>query len=241
MTGMYESAAFRKHALIPKPRDKGWFIPAIPDGPLGSLLTDLTPRERRAMRHIATNADLLDVDGKSWLLVPATRDVVDTLAEFEADMEDRENDLGDEKDEGEEDDRVSDNAFDYVPRKGWGGSTDSTDIEPDDPAARAAFTAARQKPNPVLTAPDGRRVELTHEHYSPSRDHDEMRRAVTWLRKGGAPCDGHRSCRFTRPPSCFARRTCGWRAGWTAGSTGTWPRPGASLRSIGGGWVCAGK
>jgi len=100
-------------------------------------------------------------------------------------MEDRENDLEDEKDEGEEEDRDSANAFDYNP-PACAASGDTTDREPDDPAVRAAFTAARQKPNPVITAPDGRRVELTHNHYSPLKDQDEMRRAVAWLRKGGA-------------------------------------------------------
>ena len=36
------------------------------------------------------NVDLLELGGEPWLLVPAFPKLIDALAEFEADMEDRE-------------------------------------------------------------------------------------------------------------------------------------------------------
>ena len=53
------------------------------------------------------------MDGQSWLLVPASGELLDILAAFEAEGEDRVVDLEDEPDEGKEDARDSDNAFDY--------------------------------------------------------------------------------------------------------------------------------
>lgn len=138
------TAEFRRHALIPKPRVRQTFVPALPDDYLGSILDRLTPKERQAMRWIVENADMLIVGEETYLIAPVPAKVIDTLAAFEADMEDRENDLEDEKDEGEEDDRDSDNAFDRSATSPCTGSYN--DEEDDAPELRAGFAAERRPP-----------------------------------------------------------------------------------------------
>ena len=54
------------------------------------------------MAAIAESADLLTVKNQSWLLVPAPAWLLDTLAVFGTEAEDRENDLEDEPTDGAE-------------------------------------------------------------------------------------------------------------------------------------------
>lgn len=67
-------------------------LPAIPDEILSWLAGELGPDERRAMREIAERADLLQVDGQTYLIAPVTPRCIDALAAFEAAGEDRESD-----------------------------------------------------------------------------------------------------------------------------------------------------
>ncbi len=66
------------------------------------------PDERKALRHIVEEGERLEVDRREWLLVPTTDKLIHILVAFEAEAEDRENDLRDEADEGKEDDRDND-------------------------------------------------------------------------------------------------------------------------------------
>ena len=59
--------------------------------------------ERRALAQIVETADVLNVDGAVFLLVPALPELIDTLAAFGAEDEDREPE--DEADDDMEDDR----------------------------------------------------------------------------------------------------------------------------------------
>ena len=68
----------------PKARGGGRVIPFLP------------PPERKALAHICATADLLMVGGCPWLLVPADDRLLDTLAAFGAEAEDREDDPDDE-------------------------------------------------------------------------------------------------------------------------------------------------
>ncbi len=54
------------------------------------------------MAAIAESADLLTVKNQSWLLMPAPAWLLDTLALFGTEAEDRENDLEDEPTDGAE-------------------------------------------------------------------------------------------------------------------------------------------
>ncbi len=51
----------------PTPRRRKPFIPALDRVGLAHMLGDLAPDERKAMAEIADAADLLDVEGCSWL------------------------------------------------------------------------------------------------------------------------------------------------------------------------------
>lgn len=90
--------ANRTAMLIPKPtrRRRKPFLPALDDVGLSLMLGGLAPRERKAMAAIAESADLLTIEDKSWLLVPAPPWLIDTLAVFGAECEDREPGLDDE-------------------------------------------------------------------------------------------------------------------------------------------------
>lgn len=80
------------------------FIPALPTEALCWLAGDLGPAERRALRVIVDEADIVEIDGRAFLVAPVTAEVVDTLAAFEAEGEDREPDLEDEPGEDPEPD-----------------------------------------------------------------------------------------------------------------------------------------
>ncbi len=88
--------------LIPKVTPRPEFIPALPDDALSWLAGALGPPERRAMREIAERGDLTVVEGRSYLVAPVSAPTIDALAAFEAEAEDRENDLCDEPSEDRE-------------------------------------------------------------------------------------------------------------------------------------------
>lgn len=89
-----------EHVLLPKPtaRHRTPFIPVMPQDESSWLLGGLMPEERKAMAHICENASILDVEGveHTYLIVPVTPKVLDTLATFGADGEDREIEHDDE-------------------------------------------------------------------------------------------------------------------------------------------------
>ena len=66
------------------------------------MLGGFAPPERLAMAAIAESADLFTVAGRSWLLVPASPWLIDTLAAFGAEAEDGESDVEDEPTDGAE-------------------------------------------------------------------------------------------------------------------------------------------
>ena len=123
-----------------KPETPGMaeFIPALPEHALIWLAGELGPSERRAMREIVERGDLAEVNGQAYLVAPVSAPTIDALAAFEAEGEDRENDLCDE--EETDDDRSNDDAFDAV-----NGVAITDDFEPDCPEARERFIAERAK------------------------------------------------------------------------------------------------
>jgi hypothetical protein len=77
------------------------------------MLAPLLPAEHKAMAEIADSAEILNVDGEVWLLVPVTsQDTLDAFVSFASEGEDRENDLEDEHEE--DDDRDRDNPADCL-------------------------------------------------------------------------------------------------------------------------------
>jgi hypothetical protein len=88
------------------PRDRGrvapGFLPSVPDHVLPWLAGELGPVERIAMREIIEGADLIFVDGTTYLIAPVSPRCIDALSMFEAEGEDRVNDLEDEPDADDE-------------------------------------------------------------------------------------------------------------------------------------------
>lgn len=140
-----ETAQFRRQALLPKrpTRGRARMIRHAVDNPFGSMIEDLTPDERRALRAIVAGADLIEAAGRRYLLAPVDDRTLDVLSAFEADMEDREPE--------EDDDSDDDNAFERD-----GGTLEAFDEREceDDPRrsrppagsgkSREAFIAARR-------------------------------------------------------------------------------------------------
>ncbi len=122
--------------LIPKTTPRPEFIPALPEHTLIWLAGELGPAERRAMREIVERGDLAEVNGEQFIVAPVSPETIDALAAFEAEGEDRENDLCDEPSEDRELDN-SDDAFDVV------NGIIMEDHEPDCPEARQRFIAER--------------------------------------------------------------------------------------------------
>ena len=96
---MSDTLAARRAFACPKPRPNG--RRGLPAGrrEIDRFFAELTPTERRALRAIVENADLLDVHGHRFLLVEIDDATLDLLAEFEVDLADYEFDLGDEEDD----------------------------------------------------------------------------------------------------------------------------------------------
>ncbi len=73
----------------------------LPAGALSWLTCDLGPPERRALREIVERGDLAMVDGQPFLVAPVSPETLDTLAAFEAEGEDREDEpVEDQGDDG---------------------------------------------------------------------------------------------------------------------------------------------
>lgn len=109
---------------------------------------ELAAMERQALRDICEFADVLQLDGEAWLLVPASPAVLDVLAAFEVDED------GDPLDAGEEDradDEFSLGAPDHrVDQTAWlVGLQAPGEPEEDDPGED---DGARE---PALGAPEG--------------------------------------------------------------------------------------
>ena len=132
-----EKRVSKRAMLAPKTTPRPEFIPALPGEALTWLAGGLGPSERRAMREIAQHGDLTEVHGQQYLVAPVSVSTIDALAAFEAEGEDRENDLCDE--EETDDDRANDHAFDAV-----NGVAITDDFEPDEPEARQRFIAERR-------------------------------------------------------------------------------------------------
>ena len=65
------------------------------------LTCDLGPPERRALREIVERGDLAMVDGQAYLVAPVSPETLDTLAAFEAEGEDWEDEpVEDQGDDG---------------------------------------------------------------------------------------------------------------------------------------------
>ena len=143
MSLMTRSAA-RKAMLRPKPepQDRKFFLPPVGDWRFTSFLGRLMPAERMALQTIVEHADLIMPDGAPpHLLILATPDLLQTLAAFEADAEDREDDLCDEPNGDLEDDRANDDAHDRY--QGVGGAWPYEDQE-DDGRAPPGATKSRE-------------------------------------------------------------------------------------------------
>jgi len=96
---MRDTLAARRAVACPKVRpDRRRGLPAGRHE-IDRFFAELTPAERRTLRAIVENADLLDVHGHRLLLVEIDDATLDLLAEFEADLAEYEFDLGDEEDD----------------------------------------------------------------------------------------------------------------------------------------------
>lgn len=155
-----ETQKFRRHALVPKiplGKKRTPFFPVYPGGHLGFALGQLSKAERRAMRQIAENADLVMVDHKTFLVAKITAATAHALAAFEAEMEDRENDLDDEGEE--DDDRENDN-----PADADGLLDDREEDDPkedDDPKEEADHGIADKDAFDLETKPEGEDIIAT--------------------------------------------------------------------------------
>ena len=96
----------RRHMLIPEGAFRP-FVPVLPEAELAFAIGKLAPPERKALAQIVETADVPLVENRSWLLVPADARLLDTLAAFGAEAEDRELCM---EDEVETDDDTSDHA-----------------------------------------------------------------------------------------------------------------------------------
>ena len=164
----------RRAMLIPKPSRRPRFIPALPDYELDHLIGKLAPPERKALAQICETADLLTVDERPWLLVPADPKLLDTLAVFGAEAEDRENDL-----ENERDDRDNDNALDFAMDRGV-PVVDDGDREPNSPRERRGYIEDRQLPGRAYGG-------IVRDRYNASKNWDEQCKAEAFVERASSP------------------------------------------------------
>jgi hypothetical protein len=95
------------------------FIPDESQTHLPFVLGGLAPTDRRALCAIVETVELLSVEGGPDLLVmPATAELIDTLAAFTSEAEDRENDLEDEEPEDAPPDLCDEETADEEPSLG---------------------------------------------------------------------------------------------------------------------------
>ena len=162
-----------QHFLIPKPRCLDT-IPALPDSKLAWLAGRLGPEERMAMRYMCETAEVIVIDGDPWLVVPVDQDhrLVDALATFEAEAEDREQGLDDEPEV--DDDSVNDNPADAAALE--------FDAEPDVTPARRWFAQQRRRPQVTYTQMEGWRT-VHRTNYDATNDRLQRQWAKRWLRE----------------------------------------------------------
>ena len=160
MTGVGVTCASRRHMLIPKRARARPFVPVLPEADLAFAIGKLAPPERKALAQIVETADVLMVDGKPWLLLQADTRLLDTLAAFGAEAEDREPFM---EDEIESDDDTTNDL-----------ELDDCDIEPDCPGARRVFAAGRM----LQGAPQRQPWRARYDAY----DNAEMRAAERFCR-----------------------------------------------------------
>ncbi len=79
-----------KNMLLPKPRERSEFIPAMEGHWLSWLAGKLGPPERRALREIVETGDLVKENGHTYIVARLSSATIDALAAFEAEGEDRE-------------------------------------------------------------------------------------------------------------------------------------------------------
>ena len=92
-----QTRAFRKHARCPKRLAS--VKPYLPSGVVHVTpfaLGKVMPAERQALDQIVATADLIETPAGPYLLVPANTALVETLAEYGAEAEDREDGPDDE-------------------------------------------------------------------------------------------------------------------------------------------------
>ncbi|MBI1182122.1 MAG: hypothetical protein GC201_16380 [Alphaproteobacteria bacterium] len=121
----------RRGLLFPKPRGRRrtHFVPTLPVDSLNWILGEAAPDERKALAQIVETSDLIRLqDGTELLVIPTTPALLDRLAAFQAEGEDREWDHEDMKEE--DDDSDSDNAWDYA-HDGWSNVPGDGDLELD--------------------------------------------------------------------------------------------------------------
>jgi hypothetical protein len=145
------------------------FIPTVDNDDLPFLLGRLAPAERKALQQIVETADLVTVNGKTWLLTPADPGLLDTLATIGTDGEDREGDLCDEPSTG---DSNGSHAVGF-----------DEDMEPDDDCGMDGSLSWGRAPGrrtPPVGKPYGdadRRTELSlRNHCKAVHVHDRKRR-----------------------------------------------------------------
>src|SRR4051812_26618831 len=86
----------RRRSPISKPRldRRDEFLPMH----LAGILGEISPTERQALRDIVAEADVFTVAGRVYLLAPISATTVDTLAAFDAEAAELEDDDQDEED-----------------------------------------------------------------------------------------------------------------------------------------------
>ena len=82
--------------LIPRPRRRRQYLPALVEGTLSWLAGKLGPSDRRALREIAETGDIVKRGERTYLIARVSSATVAALAVFEAEGEDREWGLCDE-------------------------------------------------------------------------------------------------------------------------------------------------
>lgn len=143
------------------------FIPAAPEHYLPFVLGRLAPTDRRALCAIVESVQMVPVEGGPDLLVmPATPELIDALAAFMAEAEDRENDLEDEEPEDDEetaDDEPSLGSLNNsrIDQRDWsaGGTMDLEPAGDDEARVQLAHVTADPRRGDVIEGfhrPEGR-------------------------------------------------------------------------------------
>ncbi len=79
----------RSGMMLPKPDDRRYYQSATVEVP-AMLLGQLGPAERVALREIAETGDILQRDGKTYIVAAISAMTLDTLSAFEVDLDDHE-------------------------------------------------------------------------------------------------------------------------------------------------------